>query len=324
MTIYPKLSIIVPVFNNEIFIEKCIYSIINQTYKNIELIVIDDGSTDKSGDIIATIQNEDSRVKYIKQENQGVSIARNKGLEISTGEYIGFVDSDDYVDENMYQKLLDAALKNNADIVECNFFTINDEIIISKSDFKNAVLNNKNEILENNFIKKNTANYCWNKLYKKKTILDYKFNKLSYSEDYLFNSLILLNSNIKIVIEDILYFYVANSNSATKKAYNEKYLDMITAGNIVLMNYEKFKIYFIQAELVEYILKKYIYIFMLIEKSNHNEKKRIKKRYDDFIKFYFKNVKIKRRYIFFYFFGNNYVYFYKNFSVFKKIFKVRL
>jgi glycosyltransferase involved in cell wall biosynthesis len=106
------ISIVVPVYNSEKYLEKCLVSLINQTYKNIEIIVINDGSTDGSLDIAKQLAKRDSRVKVYSKKNGGLSSARNHGIEKASGEYIGFVDSDDYIDCNMYSYLYDALEKN--------------------------------------------------------------------------------------------------------------------------------------------------------------------------------------------------------------------
>ena len=110
------ISIIVPVYNVEKYLEKCVDSIINQTYKNIEIILVDDGSKDNSGKICDIIKEKDERIKVIHKQNGGLSDARNAGLKIAKGTYIGFVDSDDYIAEDMYQTLYSLSKEKNADI----------------------------------------------------------------------------------------------------------------------------------------------------------------------------------------------------------------
>ena len=108
-----KISIIIPVYNTEKYIERCIKSVLKQTYENIEIICVDDGSTDKSGIILDRLGNQDNRLIVIHKTNEGVTEARNAALEHASGEYIGFVDSDDYIDENMYEALV-TALESSA------------------------------------------------------------------------------------------------------------------------------------------------------------------------------------------------------------------
>ena len=117
----PIISIIVPVYNVESYLERCINSILNQTFKNFELILVDDGSTDKSGEICDSFAGYDKRIRVIHKKNGGLSSARNVGLDVSIGKYIGFVDSDDWIDEFMYEKLYRNMIKTKSDIVICNF-----------------------------------------------------------------------------------------------------------------------------------------------------------------------------------------------------------
>src|SRR5690554_2285343 len=142
------ISIIVPVYNVEQYIEKCMVSILSQTYRNIEIILIDDGSTDNSGNLCDTYSAIDPRVKVIHKKNGGISSARNSGLEVAMGEYIGFVDPDDWIETNMYESMYSNIKRNNSEICICNY-------IIDGSDYSrktelpfNLNVLNKQEILE--------------------------------------------------------------------------------------------------------------------------------------------------------------------------------
>ena len=115
------ISIIVPVYKVEKYLQECVTSIQNQTYRNLEIILVDDGSPDKSGKLCNEYAKRDSRIKVIHKVNGGLSSARNAGLKIAKGEYIGFVDSDDYIRKNMYEKLLDACIQNKTEIAACNY-----------------------------------------------------------------------------------------------------------------------------------------------------------------------------------------------------------
>ena len=117
----PEVSIIVPVFNTEKYISRCIDSILTQTFTNFECILIDDGSTDKSWNICKHYSQSDKRVVLVHQENSGVSATRNKGIEMARGKYVCFVDSDDYIDKNMYEELVSAINRSNTDVVCCGY-----------------------------------------------------------------------------------------------------------------------------------------------------------------------------------------------------------
>ena len=118
----PRISIVVPVYNVEEYLEECIESIIKQSYPNIQIILVDDGSTDSSGLICDKYAQNDSRIEVIHQNNAGVVEARKAGLKRTIGEYVGFVDGDDYIDENMYERLLEYALQENVDIVHTGYW----------------------------------------------------------------------------------------------------------------------------------------------------------------------------------------------------------
>ena len=115
----PLISVIIPVYGVEKYIAQCLDSIINQTYKNLEVIVVNDGTKDRSAEIAKEYATKDSRIKVYDFQNGGLSVARNRGLEIATGDYISYIDSDDWLDTKMYETLLKAAMKNDADMVKC-------------------------------------------------------------------------------------------------------------------------------------------------------------------------------------------------------------
>ena len=195
----PKISVIVPVYNVENYISKCIESIINQTYANLEIIIVDDGSTDKSGDICNYYAKKDERIIHIHQENQGMSIARNNALDIAKGEYIGFVDSDDWIEPNMYYTLYDNAIAYDADISMCNFYYVynsgqkspysneNDDIKVLDGIYKIA----HNIRLSNNCI--------WNRLYKRHLFDDIRFPEWKTFEDVFIMHRVIDNAN-KLVL----------------------------------------------------------------------------------------------------------------------------
>ena len=134
------ISIIVPIYNVEKYLVKSVNSIINQTYKNLEIILVNDGSTDTCGDICEKFKNIDRRIIVIHKKNGGLSDARNAGLQVAKGDYIGFVDSDDWIEKNMYQELLNISLKENSDIVSCGVRKVwNDINIINNGSELNYI-----------------------------------------------------------------------------------------------------------------------------------------------------------------------------------------
>lgn len=230
-----KISVIIPVFNSEKHLEKCLNSVINQSYKNIEVIVINDGSTDNSYKIINKIAEEDNRIMIINQKNSGVSSARNSGLDKVTGDYIGFVDSDDYICETMYEQLMTTAIKTEADIVECNFYKVKTSgDLLSSGDLKFDQILGSRECVEKYLKRENTVNYNVNKIYHSKIIKNVRYPKFKYSEDYYFNSMALMNCQKKVTIPNKLYNYVQHPDSASMQSFNEDKLDIIKSGELVL------------------------------------------------------------------------------------------
>lgn len=199
-----KISIIVPVYNSEKYIEKCIKSIINQTYKNLEIIVINDGSTDKTLDILNNIN--DSRVAIYSQKNKGVSNARNFGLEKCKTKYCMFVDSDDYLEINAIDILYDSMIKNDCDIVMGSIENEYTEAI--------TLTENKYDYLFNNKIKYFMV--CWNKLMKKELFNSLKYPNLKVAEDdYLIHHL-LKKTKKMIIIPNKTYNHIDNSKGLSK------------------------------------------------------------------------------------------------------------
>ena len=182
----PVISIIVPVYKVEKQLNKCIESILNQTFKDYELILVDDGSPDNCGHICDEYEKKDSRIKVIHKKNGGLSDARNAGLDIALGKYIGFVDSDDIIHPQMYEKLYNCINKSNLDIVQCKFkrFKSIEEININISD---SELNFKEynsqdaiiDLIDNNKINVN----AWNKLYKRELFQNERYPKGKIHED---------------------------------------------------------------------------------------------------------------------------------------------
>ncbi len=216
---YPLISIIVPVYQVEKYLEKCINSIINQTYKNLEIILVDDGSTDNCPSICNHFQTEDTRIKVIHQENGGLSHARNVGLEISTGDFFGFVDSDDWIEPNMYEVLMSALQETDADIVVCNHLEETDDSIpipITSNSLEKKLYLPK-ETLKKIISGENlTLYYVWNKLYKKSILSNIRFPTNKIHEDILWSPQIIGNSRLILSINRPLYHYIIRPGSLTR------------------------------------------------------------------------------------------------------------
>lgn len=277
----PKLSIIVPVFNAEKYLERCIKSILNQTYNNLEIILVNDGSTDKSLDICDFFAKVDSRISLISKINGGVASARNKGLEIASGEYIGFVDSDDHIDKYMYEKMVREAMIKEADIIECGYLTSDEE----DNNKKHYQLNN--QVIEGNYNccysylkNENTTNFNVNKLYKSTIVNELRYPNYKYSEDYWFNSIAFFNCEKKVTIQDTLYVYVQNPDSAVNKQFNIKNkMDVFRAAEDIYTFYE-YRYPQLQSLIALYICKYVMNYFYEIDKNdlkinNHYKKQMV-------------------------------------------------
>ena len=171
------ISIIIPVYNVEDFVEECLNSVINQTYTNLEIIIVNDGSTDGSLDICKKF-TKDNRVKLITQQNRGLSGARNTGIENANGKYIGFVDSDDFIDIKMYEKLHEAIVRYDADIATCGRYIYRDDIIVKKAfNCNRSKVFSKSEAMKDMLLSKCIDMAAWDKLYTRQL-----FDKIRYPE----------------------------------------------------------------------------------------------------------------------------------------------
>lgn len=211
MNEYPLISIIIPIYNNEMFLCECINSVINQTYTNLEIILIDDGSKDKSGQICDYYANNDKRIKVIHQHNQGVSAARNVGLKISNGEYVGFVDGDDYIDLDMFATLIDLNKKYNTEISICSVYN---KPILIRNDIKLIPAKDALVLLVSQL-------YVCNKLFSRKAIKNVTFRTdFSYCEDLYFCLETFTNVSEISYTSNKKYYYRSNLQSATKKDFS--------------------------------------------------------------------------------------------------------
>ncbi len=326
---HPKISVIVPIFNTAEYLQKCICSIQNQSYRNLEIVLINDGSTDNSLDICNKFAENDKRIIIIDKENGGVSYARNAGLDTASGDYIGFVDSDDYISPDMYKQLIEVSLDNDADIVECGYNINNEECkTIISFPFKNEVINGNYECSKSFFIGRNSVNINCNKLYRRRIFDDIRFPKYSYSEDFWVNAKAFYQCQRKVTIENCHYYYVKHKKSVSNAPFNESMLDMIAAGKSVFTFY---KVNFIELcpFIALYIAGRVIELFNILKmtSSQETEKKYLSKLIKEFKYFYRlidgkvqKNIKFSKKQIALFLFNINpelYYLFYKIYQYLK-------
>ena len=281
----------------EKYLKKCIDSIINQTYKNIEIILVDDGSSDNCGKICDEYAKKDERIKVIHKKNGGLSDARNSGLDIATGEYICFVDSDDHISNTYVEKLLSAALKNHADIVACNFLYIDEKDRTWIKKEKKEKLYSSSEAIKDIFTtSQNTEIMVWNKIYKTRLFIDnnikFPFGKIH--EDNFTTYKLYDKANCIYLINDKLYYYLQRDNSIMSK-FNEKRFD-------ILLSLEEIKEYFkekpgfqLEIECNEFLVYLSLIHNMIILEYQGKEKKEIRNKIANNWTSYFKNKIIPMR-----------------------------
>lgn len=226
------ISIIIPVYNVELYLDECIESMRKQTYHNIEILLIDDGSTDSSPQICDSYALKDSRVKVVHQRNQGPSVARNTGLENAIGEYIVFIDSDDFINEKMIEKLYTSLKETNSDMSICNFKYIYescDDIQVERSPIKDEILYTE-DIISKLFQSKNWYYVVvWNKMYKRELWEQIRYPVGYIYEDEMVAHHIFANCKKVASISEELYFYRQISGSIMHRGFNESSLDKYSA-----------------------------------------------------------------------------------------------
>lgn len=209
------LSVIIPVYNVEPYLEQCLDSVINQTYKNIEIICINDGSTDNSLKILEKYKTKDSRIKIISQKNKGLSEARNAGIKIAKGKYIGFIDPDDFIEPTMYEKLITPMIKDpSIDFSFTNFKYVSEKgVYEGRSIPMDVGVPGKNKVSLS--LSELYQIVVWNKVYKRSIIQTNKiyFPAGLYHEDLSFTPSYLVNSQYAYNIPERLYYYRLRRNS---------------------------------------------------------------------------------------------------------------
>ena len=225
------ISVIIPVYNVEKYIDQCIDSLTNQTYKDLEIILIDDGSKDNSGKICDEYAKKDSRISVIHKQNEGVSAARNTGLELAKGEYVAFVDSDDFVDSNYILCMYNKMVEQDADMVFCKYTKVFDRRFVNvKEHLPKSIVVNMNDESFVDFLahflnfKENILGCCWRLLFKRKQLSGLRFEtNIRICEDLLFILGYIFSSKRIASIDEQLYFY-RQINSSACHSYKKGYL----------------------------------------------------------------------------------------------------
>lgn len=228
------ISIIVPVYNAEKYLSRCIDSILCQTFTDFELILVNDGSSDRSKEICEKYLKSDSRIRLINQENSGVSAARNNGLDNSCGKYIGFVDADDFIEKKMYEELYNVLIKTGADISVCGIKDVysHESETLQKIESEVSVYTAE-EALECILSGKLLTMYSVNKLYKKELFDGLRYPVGKIYEDTVLSTQIFSKCGKIAYSSAILYYYFRNPGSITFQKFSVKDMDIIDAGEYV-------------------------------------------------------------------------------------------
>lgn len=224
------MSVIVPIYKVEKYIHRCVDSILDQTYSNLEIILVNDGSPDKSGKIADQYQETDERIKVIHKENGGLSDARNRGMDLVTGEFTLFVDSDDWLDKYMIETMVNRGLKCKADVIQTAFYYAYDDqlLVDNRYNQKNdpsVLLNNKqlmHELVKNEKVK----NFAWGKLYKTELIKNIPFKTGVLFEDVYWAHQVMYKVESYLILHEPLIYYYQRDDSIVA-SYNPKSLDII-------------------------------------------------------------------------------------------------
>lgn len=235
MNSQPKISVIVPVYKTEGLLDRCVESIVGQTYKNLEIILVDDGSPDNCPAMCDEWAEKDSRIRVIHKENGGVSSARNAALDIATGDYIGFVDSDDWIEPEMYSSLIQKISESGKNIALCSYYAV--EIYGERYECRCVV---DKEVLDKDdyfrfIVLGGDGGYIWNRLYDADILKEVRFDEdIWYSEDLLFNFKTAQKSNGAAILDKIEYNYVQKRIKEQAWVMNDHSFDSMTAFEIML------------------------------------------------------------------------------------------
>jgi len=262
----PKVSVIVPVYNVENYIEKCLITLVNQTLQEIEIIVVNDGSTDNSKDIINKFLNKyPNKIKYLEKENGGLSDARNFGMPVATGEYIAFLDSDDYVELNMYEEMYNKAKEENSDYVECDF--IWEYPNKTKVDTGLEYYGKEEMLLKARVV-------AWNKLIRREILEknDFKFTKgVRYEDVDFFYKLVPNLNKVSFVRKPFIHYVQRNTSIANTQ--NEKTKDIFVVLDNTIKYYKENNLFEEYKNELEYTYTRFLLCSSLLRIVKIKDKK---------------------------------------------------
>ena len=270
-----RLSIIVPVFNTEKYLRQCIESILEQKFQDFELILINDGSTDSSGTICDEYSKKNKRIIVRHKENQGQSSARNLGLDLASGDYIGFVDSDDYIHEGMYELLVEHAESHHSDIAACNFWIMDKNGVYSP--YKSSALDkeySRLEAISELYTNKILSFSPCNKIYRRSLFSNLRFIEGKILEDKAISYQLVNQADRVSYLSKSLYYYRYNENSTLRKAFS---LNRVDEYQIQMDMYDFYRVHYPElSDLVYYGVfdfGNYLYGQILMLKNRSYEEK---------------------------------------------------
>lgn len=288
----PLISVIVPIYKVEEYLDRCVESIVNQTYKNLEIILVDDGSPDKCPQMCDNWAEKDNRIIVIHKENGGLSDARNAGLLVASGEYISFIDSDDWIDLNTYSLVINKIFETDSDIGSFDYISVKDDSFIADKTDESLVLNSEEAILctiNNNLIK----TVAWNKVYHKSILKDLRFEVGKTNEDEFFTFRALDKAERVVFLKRQCYYYFQRPSSIMGK-YSIKRLDMLEGVYTrMIFTKEKYPNIFVNAKTCFALCCVYHYQ-MLLKNKNMNSYKEAKHKIKNLrkkVKVYSKEIK---------------------------------
>lgn len=323
----PKVSIIVPVYNVEKYLDKCLKSLVNQTFKDFEIIIVNDGSPDNSSQIIENYRLKYSNmIKVITQQNQGLSDSRNNGLKLATADYIIFVDSDDYIELNMVEKLYKEITEKQADVVICGNNVVNENYELLSKAFPNKY---ESYDFVTQMIFGNLS--AWNKIIKK-SILDDKylfFRSNVWYEDIDFSFKLFLKAKKIFILHENLYNYLLRSGSIMNSKNLIKNLDLIKAFDEIIQYSKKSNYYNKYYNEIEFLAVNHLYISCIVRiitsNSDKNEKRDLVNTIFEYMNKNFNNYS-KNKYIKMLSFNRKLIFYLiklRCYSIIKLIFKIK-
>ncbi|MDU6823329.1 glycosyltransferase family 2 protein [Intestinibacter bartlettii] len=272
-TINPKISVIVPVYNTSTYLRRCLDSILEQDFTSYEVICVNDGSTDNSLEILREYEKKSEKIKVINQVNSGVAKTRNTALKHANGDYLAFLDSDDFVRENYLSRLYDAAIDTRSDIVICNFYRYYEQINLAKPvfyKFRRGVFN-KYDILKGLIPDNLIHSYLWNKLWKREIFEDFNSFPDMKFEDLAIMSQLIYKADKIAVINDALYYYRIRKTSIVRNICLQTQNDYMKAYALIRLflkdtgEYSRLKRYYFYFSLKAYIVMLAVNIMLFKE-----------------------------------------------------------